>query len=351
MGSYIVFGLIGVVYGMGIYYILPLALLSFNFALILEIFFAILIGMLYGLSLLAFNLQRFMEILLVYVFLFWEKKSMRKMIFMNLTAHKLRNKMTSIIFSISIGFIIFLVVIYKLQLQTTKLLSLSASGAYFSLSGHHHDTHGLLSPDLLDPILQAHKDNITDFAFVTSILQVDKAYGVKEVDGSDKARAIPSTISVHGVTPTIFDTLIPEFIDINYRTHSGLSLGEQLYSRRGSQSGATGNILVEKSNYNPDDHNQYMLITVKPSGYDVPNRFFRKRTIWTANRVPYFYMINRDQHGSQSFIVNIPSFVQFVGHYKSLNETNWDNLFIKFKYEGGSPEYMEATRNFVYDCK
>ena len=108
MGSYIVFGVIGVTYGLGIYYFLPLAMLSFNFALILEIFFAILIGMLYGLSLLAFNLQRFVEILLTYIFLFWEKSSMRQMIFKNLTAHKLRNKMTSIIFSISIGFVIFL---------------------------------------------------------------------------------------------------------------------------------------------------------------------------------------------------------------------------------------------------
>lgn len=123
MSSYIVFGVIGVTYGLGIYYFLPLAMLSFNFALILEIFFAILIGMLNGLSLLAFNLQRFVEILLTYIFLFWEKSSMRQMIFKNLTAHKLRNKMTSIIFSISIGFVIFLVVIYKLQIMSTELLS------------------------------------------------------------------------------------------------------------------------------------------------------------------------------------------------------------------------------------
>lgn len=119
MGAYIVFGIVGVVYGCGIYYFLPLAMLSFNFALILQIFFAILVGMLYGLSLLAFNLERFMEIIFVYLFLFWEKSSMRQMIFKNLTAHKMRNKMTSIIFSISIGFIIFLVVMYKLQITSS----------------------------------------------------------------------------------------------------------------------------------------------------------------------------------------------------------------------------------------
>lgn len=72
MSTYIVFGVISVAYGLSIYYFLPLAMLSFNFALILQILFAILVGMLFGLSLLAFNLQRFLEIFLTYLMLFWE---------------------------------------------------------------------------------------------------------------------------------------------------------------------------------------------------------------------------------------------------------------------------------------
>jgi hypothetical protein len=56
MSSYIVFGVVAVIYGLSIYYFLPLAMLSFNFGLVLKIFFFILVGMLFGLSLLAFNL-------------------------------------------------------------------------------------------------------------------------------------------------------------------------------------------------------------------------------------------------------------------------------------------------------
>ena len=114
IGTYIVFGTIAVIYGLSIYYFLPLAMLSFNFALILQIFFFILVGMLFGLSLLAFNLQRFLEIILTYVFLFFEKSSMKQMVLKNLTAHRIRNKMTSIIYSIALGFIIFLIVSYNL---------------------------------------------------------------------------------------------------------------------------------------------------------------------------------------------------------------------------------------------
>ena len=109
---------------MSIYYFLPLAMLSFNFALILQIFFSILVGMLLGLSMLAFNLQRFLEILLVYVLIFFESKSMKKMILKNLSAHKLRNKLTSIIYSIALGFIIFLIVSYKVEVKSTQLQQL-----------------------------------------------------------------------------------------------------------------------------------------------------------------------------------------------------------------------------------
>ena len=113
---YIVFGLISVVYGVSIYYLMPLALISLNFSLLLNIFFMILIGMLFGLVLLTSNCQRFFEVFFTFVILCWEKKSMKKMILKNLIAHKERNRKTVIIFSLSIGFIIMCVVSYSLEI-------------------------------------------------------------------------------------------------------------------------------------------------------------------------------------------------------------------------------------------
>ena len=112
--TYVIFGIITVVYGLAIYYFLPLSMLSLNFKLILRIFFMILLGMLFGLTLLSFNLQRLLEIALTHTLLFFEQSSMRMLVLKNLTAHKLRNKMTSIIFSLAIGFIVFLIVSYNL---------------------------------------------------------------------------------------------------------------------------------------------------------------------------------------------------------------------------------------------
>ena len=51
--SLLTFGTVAVVYGMGIYYGLPYALLQENLALLLDIFFLVLLGMIFGLTMLS----------------------------------------------------------------------------------------------------------------------------------------------------------------------------------------------------------------------------------------------------------------------------------------------------------
>ena len=74
---YVLFGSITVLFGISIYYFLPLSLLTMNFGMVLAIFITILMGMLLGLTLFVSNLQGILEIILVYVFFFWERQSMR----------------------------------------------------------------------------------------------------------------------------------------------------------------------------------------------------------------------------------------------------------------------------------
>ena len=53
---YVIFGVITTLYGFGIYYLLPLSMLSSNLGMMLQVFFMILLGYLFGLVLLAVNL-------------------------------------------------------------------------------------------------------------------------------------------------------------------------------------------------------------------------------------------------------------------------------------------------------
>ena len=54
---FLLFGSVALLFGIAIYYGLPLAMLELNFGLILTIFFMILMGLLFGLVLFAVNLQ------------------------------------------------------------------------------------------------------------------------------------------------------------------------------------------------------------------------------------------------------------------------------------------------------
>jgi hypothetical protein len=54
---YVTIGIITCTYGVTLYYALPLALISSNYKLILDVFFMILAGLLVGLTLLATNFQ------------------------------------------------------------------------------------------------------------------------------------------------------------------------------------------------------------------------------------------------------------------------------------------------------
>ena len=76
---------------------------------------------------------------------------------MNLKAHRHRNKMTSIIYSISLGFLIFLVVAYNLELQVLQLTELLSEnlGSYWLMRSWNQDPTARtpVNPVILDPVL------------------------------------------------------------------------------------------------------------------------------------------------------------------------------------------------------
>jgi hypothetical protein len=116
VGHYLLVGFIAVIYGLSIYYLLPLSLLTANLSLMLAIFFFILLGIILGLTMITYNFQSMLEFLLLKIILFWERKSMQILIVKNLIAHKLRNQLTAIIYSLTLGCLIFLVVMLNIEI-------------------------------------------------------------------------------------------------------------------------------------------------------------------------------------------------------------------------------------------
>lgn len=102
-------------YGASIYILLPLALISSDFGLLLLVFFGILMGMIFGLTIFVSNFQSILEFILVETILFWESVSLKTLLKKNLVTHRQRNGYTSLIYSLTIGSLIFMLVTLSLE--------------------------------------------------------------------------------------------------------------------------------------------------------------------------------------------------------------------------------------------
>ena len=199
----------------------------------MEIFFAILVGLILGLTLLTANLRGAIETCMVYVLFFWERKSMRALLKKNLVAHKQTNKLTSIIYALTLGCVIFLCVSLNLVIRATSGTTGPLAGSDIWIT-----SDAALNATDIDPILKSFADDIQEFGYVTdSLRSVFSDYD----DGSGiQWRDMAKQESVDGdmlaFSPA---SMFAEAMQGNIEWQSsetGLNLAEQMYTARGSQS-------------------------------------------------------------------------------------------------------------------
>jgi hypothetical protein len=98
-------GILLVTFGVCLYYLLPLSLISGNITLLFNIFLLVLIGLLFGLVTLTFNFQPILEWIIgtaiFQVFLkLIENRSLAPIVMKNLVLHRVRNRKTALIYAV-----------------------------------------------------------------------------------------------------------------------------------------------------------------------------------------------------------------------------------------------------------
>ena len=168
LNSLIVFGLLTFIYGASIYYFLPLSLISNNFGMIGAIFLWILFGILLGFVLLSRNIEHLLQKLLTYTLLFFTRSYTKLLILKNLAAHKVKNKKSSLMFSLSVGIFIMASVGFDLILQSTKSIVLMYEGSEITI--YNQDDY-FEPQDMIVSMMELYKRNLIDsFAFYTLYL-------------------------------------------------------------------------------------------------------------------------------------------------------------------------------------
>jgi len=204
----VLFGAAITLYGVTIYYTLPLALMSMNLSLVSQVIIFILVGLLFALVLLAFNIQPMMERFLSKVFLCFEIKSMRLMAVKNLSAHRNRNQMTALIYSLALGFLMFLSISCRMQIEVSTAEKLKIHASYFNvktLDKHYFDIFKT------EQVLKHHSDLIEEFSWVTAKMHEFEGTQVSTTYFNDMVAYPHQTVEVHGLQPNYFKTAISDY--------------------------------------------------------------------------------------------------------------------------------------------
>jgi hypothetical protein len=114
----IVLAILLVITGFLVYYLVPYAFVFEDFALFLGILTVILLSMVIGLCLIATTIQPVLEKGIVWLVVWGNDAKVLPLIYKNMSAHRPRNRKTALMFTLSLGFIIFAGASFSLQAGT-----------------------------------------------------------------------------------------------------------------------------------------------------------------------------------------------------------------------------------------
>ena len=116
-----------------------------NFELLVDLFGALLLGMLLGMVLLSLNVATLLQRALAFALVrWWERDFVGSLLDKNIKAPRGRHRKTVVVFAVSVAFIIFLNVSYNIQIDETRYAAQQRAGADLLL-----EPSGLTGP-LLD---------------------------------------------------------------------------------------------------------------------------------------------------------------------------------------------------------
>ena len=226
--SLIIFGLITFIYGASIYYFLPLSLISMNFGMIGGIFLWILFGILLGFILLSRNVENLLQKILTYTLLFFTRSYTKLLILKNLAAHRIKNKKTSLMFSLSVGIFIMTSVGFDLILQSTKNMIIMQNGSEVVL--YQEDNDYYLPEDIYPCMMDLYSEKLID-SFSIYTIYLDDICLDSTIYITNYGKTVQSKHNVLGITSSYFSATTKTDLKISEQdsNYKGFTPSEQLY--------------------------------------------------------------------------------------------------------------------------
>lgn len=162
--------------------------------------------------------------------------------------------MTALIYSLALGFLMFLSISCRMQIEVSTAETLKNQASYFNVKTLDKQTFDVAKTEL---ILKQHADLIDEFSWVTAKLHEFDGTTVSTTYLNDMVDYPQQTVEVQGLQPNYFRTAVTDYT-VEHHSHldkgkgmlynwighpeaSALDFGDLLYTPRGSQGlGTTG---------------------------------------------------------------------------------------------------------------
>lgn len=355
--------------GFAVYFGLPLSLLSLNLGLLASLFISILLAMLGGLVTLMLGIELYLSKFMLYLSIgWWESFSIVSLAMGNLVAHRPRNRKTILMYALSVAFIALIMVVAEQQVMGAAYRQQQRNGApIVLLSPYQTDSsnryfvteRGMNDKVVIETInrivycytkpknlavVMNRKDcpNAVDDVFIENTawttmpfaytIDTFLSYGSQKVrDGttttdnpsvrisSIRAKNIGKSnawyISPSGIGSSFFGTVDTDgatyelyniYNDVSQSTETSLSLSDQLYTLRGSQS------IIVSSMYKIElalRRNLHMLLEtgIKRNGDTIYTRN-RLNTLGMMDHASFFIFSRAPRSGIGDGLVSLPTF-------------------------------------------
>eukprot|EP01091_Cochliopodium_minus_P014119 TRINITY_DN4729_c1_g3_i1.p1 TRINITY_DN4729_c1_g3~~TRINITY_DN4729_c1_g3_i1.p1 ORF type:complete len:1147 (+),score=296.15 TRINITY_DN4729_c1_g3_i1:490-3441(+) len=116
----IVLSLLTIIAGFMVYYVVPYSFTFNNLPLFLSILTIILLGMVMGLCMISTTLQPYFERVVLQLIVWGKDRALLNLIRKSLSGHRIRNRKTALMFTVSLGFIVFAGTSFRLQANSIQ---------------------------------------------------------------------------------------------------------------------------------------------------------------------------------------------------------------------------------------
>lgn len=349
--SLLVIGAMLSLFGFGVYYLFPLALITANITLLMNLFLGLLVGMLLGLVVITLNLEFLFERVFVALFLFWEARSVRTLIRKNGAAHRPRNAKTAVLFAVSVAFIVFVVITYDTSISAFLQLHYQEKGALVEsklIMVDADSTTGRSAGMPID-ILENEVLSVSPYVKAWSWVTLDWRFGVYSTGAPSIGNPVISNLgrtyqeynAFLGVSPNLYAVTVSSMASVEDEDEalsSTMTLPEQLYTESGGRAALTGALYRTELGLAGLDDEFLVQFSLSPDALGRPRTALRRTHAQAfMTLLPGFTMSDFPQIRQQNLVVSHPSYLRMLlssgADYRSVRDMPMQRLLVKMRGE------------------